>query len=159
MDISIQDAVLKDAEEILFLQKLAYGSEAEIYEDDSIPPLTQTLGEIGLEFDDHLFLKAVQDNRIVGSVRARFIGDTCHIGRLIVHPNQQNQGIGSRLMNAVESRFAQAQRFELFTGRRSERNLYLYQKLGYRIFKTVSVNDRLQLVYLEKRREAQSPTP
>ncbi|MEW6237399.1 MAG: GNAT family N-acetyltransferase [Candidatus Omnitrophota bacterium] len=159
MDISIQDAVLKDAEEILFLQKLAYRSEAEIYEDDSIPPLAQTLGEIGLEFDDHLFLKAVRNHRIAGSVRARLIGETCHIGKLIVHPNQQNQGIGSRLMNAVESRFPQAQRFELFTGHRSERNLYLYQKLGYRIFQTITLNERLQLVYLEKRREEQSPTP
>jgi hypothetical protein len=39
----ITQAAAADAAEILALQKLAYQSEAAIYQDYSIPPLTQTL--------------------------------------------------------------------------------------------------------------------
>ena len=43
--MEIEIAMIQDAEEILALQKLAYRSEAEIYEDYSIAPLIQTLEE------------------------------------------------------------------------------------------------------------------
>jgi len=39
----IEKATVSDAEELLALQKLAYRSEAEIYDDFSIPPLVQSL--------------------------------------------------------------------------------------------------------------------
>jgi ribosomal protein S18 acetylase RimI-like enzyme len=87
---------------------------------------------------------------LVGSVRARETDGTCCVGKLIVHPDCQGQGIGTRLMREIERRFEHAARFELFTGHRSARNLYLYDKLGYRAFKTVPVSDALSIVYLEK---------
>ena len=150
---NISEASLKDAQEILDLQKLAYQSEAAIWNDYSIPPLRQTLEEIRAQFADHLFLKAVDEaGRIVGSVRAFSDGETCLIGRLIVHPDSQNQGLGKKIMHALEQRFQNLQRFELFTGSKSERNLYFYQKLGYRIFKHEQLNDIVELVYLEKER-------
>lgn len=151
MTIFIQRASVADAGEILSLQILAYRSEAEIYGDFSIPPLAQTQESIEDEFQHTTFLKALRDKTIVGSVRAFLRDGTCFIGRLIVHPQAQNQGIGSRLMNAIESEFSQAERFELFTGHQSERNLYLYRKLGYTAFKTMPVNERLSLIYLEKK--------
>jgi hypothetical protein len=82
----ITQATAADAEETLALQKLAYQSEAAIYQDYTIPPLTQTLAEIQAEFRRHHFLKAVTAGRIQGSVRAHMEQGTCHIGRLIVHP-------------------------------------------------------------------------
>ena len=145
----IQKADMDDLEEILALQKLAYQSEAELNNDFSIPPLTQTLDEIRAEFGQSLFLKLAQDDRIIGSVRTYEKAGTCHIGRLIVHPAYQNLGIGSRLMHAIENNF-NCRRFELFTSQRSERNLYLYLKLGYREFKRVSLNEKVTLIFLEK---------
>lgn len=139
-----------DVNTILMLQKQAYQSEAEIHHDFTIPPLTQTLEEIKEDFTRQLFLKAEIDNTIIGSVRAHRDGETCYIGKLIVHPDFQNRGIGSRLLNEIEHIFRDAKRFELFTGHRSKRNLYLYQKSGYTIFKTERVHAHLSLVYLEK---------
>jgi ribosomal protein S18 acetylase RimI-like enzyme len=146
----IEQANTADAQEILALQKLAYQSEAAIYNDDTLPPLMETLDEIRAEFARQTFLKAISDGKIVGSVRAYVVDGTCHIGRLIVHPECQNQGIGAKLMQAIEQHFQAAKRFELFTGCKSERNLYLYQKLGYRIFKRENLNENVGLVYLEK---------
>ena len=151
--MEIERATVLDAEEILTLQKLAYRSEAEIYNDFSIPPLIQTFGSIKKDFENQFFLKAVIDRRIIGSVRAYAEGTTCYIGRLIVHPDFQNQGVGKKLTNEIERVFNPCKRFELFTGDRSGRNLYLYQKLGYKMFKTAKITDQTTIVYLEKETE------
>jgi ribosomal protein S18 acetylase RimI-like enzyme len=150
MDIAIERANLADAEEILALQKLAYQSEAAIHNEYNIPPLTQTLAEMRADFEKQVVLKATSGERIVGSVRGHVGEGTCFVGRLIVHPAFQNQGLGTRLMSEIESVFAEARRFELFTGHKSERNLYLYRKLGYRPFKEQKVSGALTLVFLEK---------
>jgi ribosomal protein S18 acetylase RimI-like enzyme len=152
-DMIIEKATVSDAEELLALQKLAYQSEAEIYNDFSIPPLVQTLESMEEDFKNHLFLKAVIDGRIIGSVRANAKEGTCYIGRLIVHPDVQNRGIGTRLMDEIEKLFNGCERFELFTGDKSERNLKLYQKRGYRTFKTAKITDQTNIVFLEKKSE------
>ena len=146
---SIENAGLQDAEEILELQKIAYKSEAAIYNDYSIPPLKQSLKSIHAQFKQNVFLKAVSRKIIIGSVRAFTKGETCHIGRLIVHPRYQDQGVGQQLMKEIE-KGQSAPRYELFTGYKSKKNLYLYRKLGYREFRRETVNDRLTLIYMEK---------
>jgi ribosomal protein S18 acetylase RimI-like enzyme len=145
----IAQANTSDAEEILALQKLAYQREGERYNDFTLPPLTQTLAEIQADFQKMLFLKAVIKGKIIGSVRAYLSDGACFIGRLIVHPDYQNQGIGTKLMNKIEDRFEQAKRFELFTGHKSEGPLHIYHKLGYREFKRKDL-DTHTLVFLEK---------
>jgi GNAT superfamily N-acetyltransferase len=108
------------------------------------------MDEILSEFNYQIFFKSTFRKRIVGSVRCYLEGGTCHLGKLIVHPNHQNFGIGTRLLLAAEQHFPNAKRFELFTGRKSEKNLYLYQKNGYRVFKNQMISEKLTLVFLEK---------
>lgn len=148
--MTIETAVISDMEEILALQKLSYISEAEICNDFTIPPLLQSIDDIKNEYASKTFLKAVDSGKIIGSVRANVHDDTCYIGKLIVHPDHQNKGIGRALMNSIESHFQGCNRYELFTGQKSEKNLYFYQKLGYRIFKEEKVSENLTFVYLEK---------
>ncbi|MFX1314198.1 MAG: GNAT family N-acetyltransferase [Promethearchaeota archaeon] len=148
--IEIKSVKENDLEEILQLQKIAYQSEAKIYNDFNIPPLHQTIEEIKHEASKTTFLKATINDKIMGSVRAYRDKGTCYIGKLIVHPEFQNQGIGTLLLKKVENIFTYIDRFELFTGFKSEKNLYLYQKLGYKIFKTEELNENIKLQYLEK---------
>ncbi|MCS7462681.1 GNAT family N-acetyltransferase [Paenibacillus doosanensis] len=150
MSIKVERASVSDAEEILPLQKLAYRSEAEIYNDFTIEPLAQTLEELRQQFDNHVILKASMDGTIIGSVRAYDQDGTCYIGKLMVHPNHQNKGIGKLLMNAIEELFP-ASRYELFTGSKSERNIALYEKLGYGVFKERLITSDFSLVYFEKK--------
>lgn len=110
----------------------------------------QSVEELRATFDDLVFLKAVVDDRLVGSVRARQDGRTCHVGRLIVHPEFRRRGIGTELMARIEARFSAAPRFELFTGHRSEDNLRLYTRLGYGEFKREALSPKVTLVFLEK---------
>jgi len=148
----IERASLENATEILELQKLAYASEAAIYNDYSIPPLVQTLDQLRTDFVNQIFLKAIVDGKIIGSVRGVVEGGTCHIGRLIVHPDFQGRGVGTRLMKEIEKCFDQAERYELFTGHRSERNLRLYDGLGYIPFASEPVTEGLTLVFMVKNR-------
>jgi ech hydrogenase subunit C len=148
--MKIEIAHPENAPEILALQKLAYQSEAEIYQDFFLHPLTQTLDELKQDFQDKLFLKAVIQNEIVGSVRGYKVGDSCDIGRLIVKPAYQNLGIGKKLMLEIENHFPECNRFELFTGHKSRRNIYFYQKLGYRIFKSEEVSSKRRRVFMQK---------
>ncbi len=146
---AVDIAAKGDLEEILELQKLAYRSEAEIYNDFAIQPLTQTLEELREEAKKSVIFKIVEDRRIIGSIRAFKKDGTCHIEKLMVHPDYRNKGLGRKLMEAVEKAFVKS-RFELHTGHLSEKNLYFYEKLGYKKYRTVPVTGSLQFVYLEK---------
>ena len=148
--MTIETATVVDAADILALQKLAYLSEAELYNDFTIPPLTQTLAEITAEFGRRMFLKAVERGTIIGSVQGLQVGGTGHVGRLVVHPERQGEGTGTHLMTAIEAAFADVERFELFTGHKSAANIRLYERLGYRVFRTEAVTPALSLVFMEK---------
>ncbi|MBD0268847.1 MAG: GNAT family N-acetyltransferase [Cyanobacteria bacterium Co-bin8] len=147
---NITRASLEDAVTLLELQKLAYQSEALLYNDFNIPPLAQSLDEMRSDITSKVFLKASIKGKITGSVRGYQEGNSCFIGRLIVHPDFQGQGIGTALMVQIESCFDQVQHFQLFTGHKSERNIHLYERLGYKIFKKQKINKNLSLVFMEK---------
>lgn len=148
--MNIQPATREDAAAILHLQHRAYQREAELYNDWSIPPLTQTLDELLAEFDAYLILKASIDGQLVGAVRAQISDGICHIGRLMVEPSYQGRGIGQRLMQAIEAALVPTQCYELFTGDRSARNVALYEYLGYRTVRTAKLNAVVTLVYMQK---------
>jgi len=143
-------AVVKDAETILELQKLCYQSEAALNDDDTIPPLTQTLESMRAEFESKVVLKAREAGKIIGSIRGSMKDDTCYVERVIVHPDFQNRGYGKKLLGAIEMVFQRARRFELFTSAKSEKNLALYTKFGYREFTRKRLNEKVTLVYMEK---------
>jgi GNAT superfamily N-acetyltransferase len=141
-----------DAAAILELQKLAYQSEARLYDDWTLPPLTQTLDSMRGELAASCVLKALEGDTLVGSVRAREAQGTCHVGRLVVLPPSQGRGLGTRLMRSIENEFPHVERFELFTGSRSEANIRLYERLGYQRSREQRLSPAVTLVYLEKRR-------
>lgn len=148
--ITIRRAKCENLSDILALQKLAYQTEAELYNDWSLPPLTQSIESLTEEFQNGVLLKATLGDRIVGSVRAKATQGVCSIGRLIVHPEFQGQGIGSKLLQSIETSFAEVTKYELFTGTKSEANIRLYQRHGYAIHHTQTVSATVSLVFLEK---------
>lgn len=148
--IEIQEAELQDCEEIIGLQRAAYESEAQLYKDWTLPPLLQTADSLRQELETSLILKAVEANKIVGSVRAKLVEDTCHIGRLIVHPDFQGKGIGSKLLQHIEKCFSQAAQFELFTGSKSEGNIRFYLRNSYQISLEQALTKDITLMYFVK---------
>jgi GNAT superfamily N-acetyltransferase len=152
METTIARATAKDLPEILKLQKLAYLSEAKLLNDDSIQPLTQTPQELENEFQKTIILKLIDENtsEIIGSVRAYEQGGRVYIGKLMTRPDYQNRGFGTRLLKTIE-RYFDDEIFELYTSAKSEKNLALYKKNGYKEFKREQKADNCEFVYLEKR--------
>lgn len=139
-----------DLSEILDLQYLAYQSEARLFDNEDIPPLNQTLADVENEYQRGIILKAIDDDKtIIGSVRAFCDNGTVYIGKLMVHPSKQGHGIGTQLLLEMEKQYPK-QRYELFTSTRSEKNIVLYKKLGYKIFDEKQVTEELRFVYMEK---------
>ncbi|HYO34911.1 MAG TPA: GNAT family N-acetyltransferase [Geodermatophilus sp.] len=74
-------------------------------------------------------LAARAGSRLVGAVRAHERDGVLHVGRLIVAPDLQGRGVGTRLLAA--ERTTRLVRAPLFTGARSTADLRLYRRHGY----------------------------
>ncbi|MFI2713094.1 GNAT family N-acetyltransferase [Micromonospora sp. NPDC018662] len=157
-DVTVVPAVVADAGEILTVQRAAYLVEAQRYRDLFLPPLTETLDEVRAALaGPDVVLAARRGTRLVGSVRARLDGDTAHVGRLSVAPDQQGHGIGGRLLTAVEHACAgRVARFALFTGAESADNLGLYARRGYLVVAHRPDENGNRLAVLEKVNPARS---
>ena len=150
-ELVITKATKEDLPIILDIQRKAFLEVARTFKLKSMPQIEQTLESLTDEFVNGTILKASVANTIVGSVRAYHKSDTCYIGRLIVLPQYQNKGIGKVLMNEIENQFRNiVKRYELFTGSRDPRNLYLYNQLGYKTFKIEKHNNEISFEYMEK---------
>ncbi|MFB6619880.1 GNAT family N-acetyltransferase [Streptomyces sp. NPDC085524] len=160
MSVTISAAAAEDAEQIFKLQYLAFQSEAELYGNYLIQPLTQSLDSLKGELATDTVLVARLGDEVVGTVRGTVDEDgTGKIAKLCVHPRLQGHGLGGRLLRAVEEALSgrgATTRFRLHTGHKSESNLRLYRKAGYTQVGGRTASDGVRLVILEK--EAKDPT-
>ncbi|MEV4460583.1 GNAT family N-acetyltransferase [Microbispora sp. NPDC004025] len=148
--VEITRALPEDAGEILTLQRAAYVTEAQLYGDPFIGPLVESLDQMRTVIETAVVLKATDGGRVVGAVRGQVSGSTCLVGRLVVAPDRQGQGIGTALLAAMHEAVPEAAAFDLFTGHLSEGNLRLYRRLGYRETQRERVQDHLTLVHLRR---------
>lgn len=97
-------------------------SEAAAHRDFELPPLTQSLidlkGELAMA---NVLALGIRDaGRLVASLRLHRFGSVIELRRLVVAPDRQGQGLGSRLLVHAETVFPGC------------RELRLYTRLGYR---------------------------
>lgn len=138
-----------DAGEVLTLQRAAYATEAQLYGDPFLPPLIQSLDELRDELMGGEGLVGLSGSRIVASVRWTVVEGIVRIGRLIVAPDQQGQGWGTKLLSLAERESATTLA-ELFTGHLSKGNIRLYKHEGYVESRRERITDDLEFVYLTK---------
>ncbi|MFG1782069.1 GNAT family N-acetyltransferase [Rhodococcus oryzae] len=146
------------AGELLTLQRAAYVTEAQAHNDLDLPPLTQSLGELSSELSG-LDVTAVglrdEADRLVAAVRFHVSSEepnVAELGRLVVAPDVQGRGLGSRLLTNVEEHLpASVTELRLFTGERSLGNLRLYARFGYEETHRTPTSGGYALVHLAKR--------
>lgn len=146
----VKQATIADLSAILNLQKTAFKEVSKLMNRDDLPPLLQSIEELNDEYTHSVILIYVSEkNKIIGSVRGLLDDDICHIGKLIVHPNFQNQGIGKILMHEIETYFPSCKQFRLFTGDETPNTVYLYQKMGYNIIGQQEMGD-ISMILMNK---------
>ncbi|MGV8880820.1 MAG: GNAT family N-acetyltransferase [Rhodoglobus sp.] len=148
-NITIRSIATEDAGELLTLQRAAYATEAQIYDDPFLPALTQSLEHLIEELSVGEGIVAMIGGRIVAAVRWTIQDDTVHIGRLTVAPDKQGQGLGTRLLRHAEQTSGAATA-ELFTGHKSEANIKLYLREGYAESHRELLREGVELVYFTK---------
>ena len=133
-DVRIEVLGDEAAGELLTVRRAAFVTEAQLYDDPHIPPLTQTLDELRADLADPnvVTLGAYLGQRLIGSIRVGLEDPKATLGRLAVAPDQQGRGIGTQLLLAVPPHLrATTTEVWVFTGQDSLQNLAMYTKHGY----------------------------
>ena len=141
-----------DAGELLTLQRAAFLPEGRLNGSFEIPPLTESLADVEASLDTGVVLLARSRGRLVGSVRGESRpGGRWFVGRLMVAPDQQRQGIGSVLMDTIEAAAPSGTEvYALFTGAASAATLGYYRRRGYVEVERRVTDDGVPVVVLER---------
>jgi GNAT superfamily N-acetyltransferase len=107
MEVTVLPAEVADAAELWAIQQEAFREEGERLHNMQAYPLMQTVEGIVDDFQHGPILKAVNERgEIVGSIRAHpFEDGSIFISKLFVKPEYQRQGIGGKLLRAIEDQF------------------------------------------------------
>ncbi|WP_127476103.1 GNAT family N-acetyltransferase [Microbacterium sulfonylureivorans] len=132
--LTLSRADERDASELLVLQRACWVAEAIANDTLDIHALHEPLETIVRGIREYTTWVVRDGARLVGSARARAVGDAWQIGRLMVAPDLRGRGLGRFLLEWVERNAPdEARRFELSTGARSSRNLLTYTRAGYEV--------------------------
>ena len=133
-DLVIRPVRPGDAGELLTLQRACWVQEQQANPDVPIDALTESYDDVRAWIGEGTVLVAHRAGRLVGAVRGRLHDAFWDIGRLMVAPDLQREGLGRVLLERIEAAAPEgAVGFELFTGAGSLRNQRLYKKAGYRL--------------------------
>jgi GNAT superfamily N-acetyltransferase len=148
--VAIAPAHPDDAAAILAMQKLAFEPEAQACNAREIPPLMETVADVRDHIRTATVLKAMEGDRLIGSIRGLVTGGTCLIRVLVVAPQAQGRGIGARLLQAIEAAHPQVERFELTTNMIMVGNVRFYLRHGYHVVEQVQHAPTIRLAFMRK---------
>ncbi len=122
-----------DAGELLTLQRASWVPAAVADETRAVPALQESLEDVVADLGRWRVWVARSGGRMVAAVRARLDGDSWEIGRFLVAPDLQDGDLARRLLEFAEaSAPPAATAYRLVTASRSEDELRMYKKAGYR---------------------------
>ena len=130
----VRPAVPADAGELLTLQRACWWQEQQANPDAWVPALHESLDDVRRWLPEWTVLVLRRAGRLVAAARARLEGDVWEVGRLMVAPDLQGQGLGRHLLQAIEAAApAEAASYSLYTGAGSVDNHRFYKRAGYRM--------------------------
>ena len=126
-------ATRADAGELMTLQRACWVEEALANDMWDVPALHEPLETVEAELQRWTTFVLRSGGRLVGGVRGRLDGEEWLIGRLMVAPDLRRRGLGRWLLEQVVAAAPQeATRLGVVTGARSEANLRMYHRAGFR---------------------------
>lgn len=151
--MKIEIASIKDVSALLNLQRKAFGPLCEELGWNDAPPLTESFEHAYEEFEGCTTLKVQnQDGVIIGSVNGKLTDGSLYIGRLMVLPEYQQQGIGKMLFREIQARIPHSRTW-LCTCLQVQPTYEFYLREGFKPYKSEEVGSGLTWVYMEKELE------
>lgn len=134
IQLSVRPGAPADYVAVIAIQRRAYQmKEAPLYGPD-IPPLRETPETLAKEAEEgKRLLVGELSGRVVASLRVKTLEDgAVYWCRLSVDPDLMGNGIGQRMVKAVEDMHPDAPAMVLDCGENSAENMHIYSKMGYR---------------------------
>lgn len=156
MEIELLRAGVVDAKELHAMQLEAFRDLLDKYQDFDTSPGCESVEKVEarLRQDFTYYYFICQATQKVGAIRIvdkKEAGVDKRISPLFILPQFQGRGIGQKAIQTCEEIHGAAG-WALETILQEEKNCYLYEKMGYRrTGKTEAVNERLTLVFYEKK--------
>ena len=130
----LRHAVPADVGELYTLQLCCWVQEQHANPGVRIPALHESLEDMRQSLEDWTWLVLRRGGRLVAAARGRVEDDTWDVGRLMVAPDLQGQGLGRFMLAEIEAVAPPAvTAFTLFTGAQSLGNIRMYKRAGYRL--------------------------
>lgn len=146
--VIMKNATMDDSDVLFELQKKVFMPLYKKYQDHSTSPANQPKDRFLRRFELGEYYKIFYETELVGSVFV-YLKEPGLMKLHIVNILQdyQNKGIAQQVMERLELLYPQAKQWELETIKSEERNLYLYEKMGYvQQDNKKIINDKLHIV-------------
>lgn len=130
----LRRALAKDAGPLLVLQRCCWVSVAINNKSLAVPALHESLDDLRAWIEQWQVYLLEVEGRIIAAIRGRARDQDWEIGRLMVAPDFEGQGLGRWLLSYCESAApAQCRRYFLFTAPGNARGIEIYKRAGYLI--------------------------
>ncbi len=157
MEVTLLRANVGDAKELHAMQVEAFKELLEKYQDFDTSPANENMDKVEVrlkqDFTYYYFICIGQQK--VGAIRIideKENRKNKRISPIFILPEFQGKGIAQKAIRLCEEMHGDGN-WELDTILQEPKNCHLYEKMGYRqTGKTRAINDRLTLIFYEKRR-------
>lgn len=157
MEVTLLRANVGDAKELHAMQVEAFKELLEKYQDFDTSPANENMDKVEVrlkqDFTYYYFICIGQQK--VGAIRIideKENRKNKRISPIFILPEFQGKGIAQKAIRLCEEIHGDGN-WELDTILQEPKNCHLYEKMGYRqTGKTRAINDRLTLIFYEKRR-------
>ena len=146
MSITIEKAVLSDAERLTMLMKKTFDEEARrwlptdqlICDYNIQPPNYDSIEMTKYSIRELEYYKVIYSGKVVGGIIITLAGKRFgRIDRIFIDPDYQGKGIGSKVIALTEELYPSITNWNLETSSRQINNHFFYEKNGYHTtFKT-----------------------
>jgi RimJ/RimL family protein N-acetyltransferase len=151
VEVSIKKTKLDEIEDLLAIQKEVFAEDYALYEDHDSTPVNETTEKLIENIERFFHFTIWLDNDIIGAIDIRPLDDKrLRLSKLFLRNEYQNKGLGSKIIQLMESEFPLIKDWSLYTPYLNNRNHHFYEKLGYIKIGEVQVTEKLQLFKYEK---------
>lgn len=149
MKLEFLQASEADADELITAQNAAFAEDLHQY--GECPAIIEDHQLMLQGIKNRIIYKIKVDGKIVGSIDVRRRTSSHYYLRVLsVHPDYQNQGIGTKALQFLFNTYPKAKLWTLITPKDKKRNRHVYEKAGFYRVKEITQSDVLTLVSYRK---------